>query len=64
MGPNNKQRSRKQYVKYRLSVLRDLHVLPPPKEIIERMLDEEQMSEISVDAIFLQCIHDADWDNM
>lgn len=64
MGPNNKQRSRKQYVKYRLSVLRDLHVPPPPQDVIEKMLDEEHMSEIAVDAIFLQCIHDADWDNM
>lgn len=60
MGPNNKQRSRKQYVKYRLSVLRDLHIAPPPKDIIEKMMDEHQMSEISVDAIFLSCIQEAD----
>lgn len=56
MGPNNKQRSRKQYVKYRLQVLKDLHIAPPPKEVIDKMLDEKQMSEVQVDAVFLGCI--------
>lgn len=64
MGPNNKERSRKQYVKYRLSVLRDLHIDPPPQEVIDRMLDENVMSEIDVDAIFLDIIQNADWDNL
>lgn len=59
MGPNNKQRSRKQYVKYRLSVLRDLEVPLPPKEVIEKMLDETKMSEIAVDSVFLGCIKKA-----
>lgn len=61
MGPNNKQRSRKQYVKYRLSVLRDLQITPPPDEIIEQMLDEEKMSEVAVDAIFLGCIQKSEY---
>lgn len=56
MGPNTKQRSRKDYVKYRLRVLRELHIAPPSQEQIDRMLDES-MSEIQVDAIFLGCMN-------
>ena len=32
MGPNSKKMSRKQYVKYRLRVLRELYIAPPPPE--------------------------------
>lgn len=56
MGPNNKQRSRAQYVKNRLTILRELQIAPPPKEVIEQMKDESKMSEVAVDAIFLGCI--------
>lgn len=59
MGPNAKKRSRKQYVAYRLRVLKELCIAPPPKEVIERMLDEKQTTDVSVDAVFLQCIKDA-----
>ena len=34
MGPNSKKMSRKQYVKYRLRVLRELYIAPPPPEKI------------------------------
>lgn len=61
MGPNNKKRTRKQYVAYRLRCLKDLHIAPPPKEVIASMQDEKEMSEIAVDAIFLSCIQNADW---
>ena len=60
MGPNNKQRSRKQYIKYRLRVLRELEIPPPPEHVIARMLDDKKMSEVQVDAIFLKYIQDAD----
>lgn len=61
MGPNAKQRSRKQYVKYRLQVLKELDIAPPPQEKIDLMLKEDVMSEIQVDAIFLDCIQKAGW---
>lgn len=60
MGPNNKKRTREQYVKYRLHCLKDLQIAPPPEEVLKKMLDEEQMSEIAVDAIFLSCIRNAE----
>ena len=53
MGPNNKNRSRKQYVKYRLQILRDCEIVPPSQEVINKMLDDKTMSEIEVDNIFL-----------
>lgn len=56
MGPNAKKRSRKQYIKYRLSVLEELHINPPADDVIQRMYDEDKMSEIEVDSIFLGCI--------
>lgn len=59
MGPNSKQMTRKQYVNYRLRVLRELRIAPPPKEKIDEMLDESKMSEIAVDAVFLSCIKNA-----
>ena len=59
VGPNSKKMTRKQYVNYRLRVLRELYIAPPPKEKIEEMLDEKKMSEIAVDAVFLQCIKNA-----
>lgn len=59
VGPNSKKMTRKQYVNYRLRVLRELYIAPPSKEKIEEMLDEKKMSEIAVDAVFLQCIKNA-----
>ena len=59
MGPNNKQRSRAQYVKNRLSILRELQIAPPPQDVIEQMKDESKMTETAVDAIFLGCIKNA-----
>lgn len=59
MGPNAKKRPRKQYVNYRLRVLRELHIAPPSQETIRRMMDESQMSEVAVDAVFLSCIQKA-----
>lgn len=53
MGPNNKSCSRKQYVKRRLRVLKELGISPPPQDVIDKMMDEKQMSEIAVDSIFL-----------
>ena len=53
MGPNNKNRSRKQYIRYRLQILRDCEIELPSQEIINKMLDEKNMSEIDVDNIFL-----------
>lgn len=53
MGPNNKNRSRKQYVKYRLQILRDCEIEAPSQEVINKMLDDNTMSEIEVDNIFL-----------
>ena len=53
MGPNNKNRSRKQYVKYRLQILRDCKIELPSQAIINQMLNEERMSEIEVDNLFL-----------
>lgn len=59
MGPNAKKRSRKQYVKYRLKVLRELCIKPPSQAVIDKLLDESQTTEIQVDAVFLQCIQNA-----
>lgn len=59
MGPNAKKRSRKNYIKYRLSVLEDLHINPPSDEVIQAMYDEDKMSEVEVDSIFLGCIKKA-----
>lgn len=59
MGPNAKKRSRKNYIKYRLRVLDELHISPPPQDVIDRLYDESKVSEIQVDAIFLQCVKDA-----
>jgi hypothetical protein len=59
MGPNSKKRSRKQYIKYRLRVLRELHIAPPPEKEIERLSDEKQMSEIAVDNFFIDYIRKA-----
>lgn len=56
MGPNAKKRSRKQYVSYRLRILRDLCIAPPPQAMIDQMLDESKMSDAQVDAVFLGCI--------
>ena len=56
MGPNNKGRSRKQYVKYRLQILKDCEIEPPSKELIIKMLDEKNMSEVEVDNIFLGAV--------
>lgn len=53
MGPNNKGCSRKQYVNRRIRVLKELGIDPPPQDVIDRMMDEKQMSEIAVDSIFL-----------
>ena len=52
MGPNRKKRPRRQYVKYRLRVLKELHIDPPPDDVVAKML-----SEIQVDNIFLTYIH-------
>lgn len=60
MGPNNKRRAREQYIKYRLKVLKELGIPWPPDEVIEKMKDEEHMSEIQVDAVFLGCIQRSD----
>ena len=60
MGPNNKERSRKEYVKYRLKVLKELEIPYPPADVIEKMMDERKMSEIQVDSVFLGCIQNAD----
>lgn len=57
MGPNAKKRSREQYVKYRLKVLKELCIAPPSQTVIDRLMDETQTSEIQVDAVFLQCIN-------
>lgn len=62
MGPNNKKRSRKQYVKYRLSILKDMGVSFPPQEVIDRMYDESQMNEVQVDSIFLGLINNHVYD--
>lgn len=56
MGPGTKKCSRKDYVKYRLRVLKELHIAPPSQEKIDAMMDEKSMSEIQVDAIFLGCM--------
>lgn len=60
MGPNNKERSRKEYVKYRVRVLKELEIAPPSAEVIAKMMDEKLMSEVQVDAIFLDCIQKAE----
>jgi hypothetical protein len=59
MGPNSKKRSRSQYVKYRLKVLKELCIAPPSDAVIERLNDESQTTETQVDAVFLQCILNA-----
>lgn len=59
MGPNTKKVSRKQYVQKRLRILRECRIPWPPKEKIEEMYDETKMSEIAVDAVFLECIRKA-----
>lgn len=56
MGPNAKSRPRKHYVQHRLRILKELCIAPPPQSVIEQMLDDKHMSEIAVDAIFLQYI--------
>lgn len=56
MGPNAKQRSRKQYVNYRLRVLRELRIPWPSQEVIDRMKDETAMTEIAVDNVFTDVI--------
>lgn len=53
MGPNNKKRSRKSYIKYRLKILRECCIPLPPDDVISRMMDETAVSDIQVDAIFL-----------
>lgn len=57
MGPAQKRRSRKQYVNYRLRILKELHIDVPSDEVIREMLDESLMSEVEVDNVFLGCIH-------
>lgn len=57
MGPNAKKRPRKQYVEYRLKVLRELHIAPPSQAVIDKLMDENETSEFQVDAVFLQCIN-------
>lgn len=59
MGPSTKAMTRKQYVNYRLRVLRELYIAPPPKETILEMMDEEKMTESQVDRIFHGCIEKA-----
>lgn len=59
MGPSTKTMTRRQYVNYRLRVLRELYVAPPPKETIQAMMDEKQMSETAVDQVFMGCIQKA-----
>lgn len=59
MGPNSKKMTREQYVKYRLRVLRELYIAPPPPEKIAEMMDETKMSEVAVDAVFLSYIQKA-----
>lgn len=53
MGPNKKSRPRKQYVNYRLRVLRELCVMPPTKEQIAWAMDPSRSTEIEVDNMFL-----------
>lgn len=60
MGPNAKKRSRKQYVNYRLKVLKELCIAPPSPAVIEKLMDEKQTSEVQVDAVFLQCIYNSE----
>ena len=55
-GPNNKRKTRVQYVAYRLRVLRELGIAPPSPEKMELMKDEAKCSDARVDAIFLDCI--------
>lgn len=59
MGLTVKKDSRRQYVIYRLNVLRDLRIAPPSKARIKEMMDETKMSEIAVDAVFRECIERA-----
>lgn len=59
MGPSTKTMTRKQYVNYRLRVLRELYIAPPPKETIAEMMDESKMTEAAVDAVFYGCIQKA-----
>lgn len=59
MGPNAKATTRKQYVNYRLRVLKELRIAPPPPEKIQEMMDEGRMSETAVDQVFLGCIRRA-----
>lgn len=59
MGPNQKKRTRKQYIKYRLRVLDELCIAPPTTQQLEHMMDEST-SEIEVDSIFLSCIQRAE----
>lgn len=59
LGPNSKKMTRKQYVNYRLRVLRELYIPPPSAERIQEMLDEERMTEADVDRVFFSCIQKA-----
>lgn len=59
MGPNAKKRSRAQYVKYRLKVLKELGIAPPSQAVIDKLNDESETTETQVDAVFLQCIKNA-----
>lgn len=59
MGPNSKKMTRRQYVNYRLKILRELRIAPPSPEKIAEMLDENKMTESAVDAVFLGRIKNA-----
>lgn len=53
MGPSSKRRPRRQHVKYRMKVLKELGMMPLPDELIEKCMDEAHTTETQVDNIFL-----------
>ena len=51
--------SRPRYVKYRLTILRDMRIRPPMQDKIDKMLDPKAMTDAEVDAVFRGCIERA-----
>lgn len=51
--------SRQRYVKYRLTILRELCIEPPAPDKIEKMMNPKAMTDAEVDAVIRGCIERA-----
>lgn len=56
MYKRERQMSRQRYVKYRLTILRELCIDQPSQDKIEKMMNPKAMTDAEVDAVFRGCI--------